>query len=63
MPFSLVSHACAVPLHPLGHQRRTLAFLRLADARKGVSFCGDYLSGGFMEAALWSAERAAARNG
>jgi predicted NAD/FAD-dependent oxidoreductase len=56
-------HACAVPLHSVGHQRRTLEFLRLADTRKGVSFCGDYLSGGFMEAALWSAERAAQRNG
>jgi protoporphyrinogen oxidase len=56
-------HAYAVPLHRVGHQRRTIEFLRLADARKGVSFCGDYLSGGFMEAALWSAERAAQRHG
>jgi protoporphyrinogen oxidase len=55
-------HACAVPLHGVGHQRRTLAFLQATDARKGVSFCGDYLSGGFMEAALWSAERAAAQS-
>ena len=56
-------HACAVPLHRAGHQRRTVEFLRSADARRGVSFCGDYLSGGFMEAALWSAERTAQRNG
>lgn len=56
-------HACAVPLHRVGHQRRTIEFLRLADSRKGVSFCGDYLSGGFMEAALWSAERSAQRHG
>jgi protoporphyrinogen oxidase len=56
-------HACAVPLHQVGHQRRTLEFLRFADARNGVSFCGDYLTGGFMEAALWSAERTAQRNG
>jgi protoporphyrinogen oxidase len=56
-------HACAVPLHRVGHQRRTIDFLRLADSRRGVSFCGDYLSGGFMEAALWSAERAAQRRG
>lgn len=54
-------HPCAVPLFPPGHQARTLDFLRSADARKGVSFCGDYMSGGFMEAALWSAERAARR--
>jgi protoporphyrinogen/coproporphyrinogen III oxidase len=56
-------HPYAVPLHRVGHQRRTIAFLRDVDARKGVSFCGDYLTGGFMEAALWSAERAAARHG
>jgi protoporphyrinogen oxidase len=56
-------HAWAVPLHRVGHQRRTIEFLRLADVRKGVSFCGDYLTGGFMEAALWSAERAARRHG
>jgi oxygen-dependent protoporphyrinogen oxidase len=59
----LTRHPCAVPLHPAGHQARSLEFLRAADARKGVSFCGDYLSGGFMEAALWSAERAAQRHG
>jgi protoporphyrinogen oxidase len=56
-------HPYAVPFHPVGHQSRTLEFLRAADARKGVSFCGDYMSGGFMEAALWSAERAAQRHG
>jgi len=55
-------HLYAVPFHPPGHQARTLEFLRSADGRKGVSFCGDYMTGGFMEAALWSAERAAARN-
>jgi protoporphyrinogen oxidase len=56
-------HPHAVPLHTVGHQRRTLDFLRSADERRGVSFCGDYMTGGFMEAALWSAERAAARIG
>jgi len=55
-------HPCAVPLHQVGHQRRTIDFLHLADTRKGISFCGDYLTGGFMEAALWSAERAAQRH-
>jgi protoporphyrinogen oxidase len=56
-------HPYGVPLTGVGHQRRTIEFLRLADARNGVSFCGDYLSGGFMEAALWSAERAVQRSG
>lgn len=55
-------HPYAVPLHPPGHQARTLEFLRSVDTREGVSLCGDYMAGGFMEAALWSAERAAARN-
>jgi protoporphyrinogen oxidase len=55
-------HPYAVPFHSVGHQARTLEFLRSADARQGVSFCGDYMTGGFMEAALWSAERAARRN-
>jgi oxygen-dependent protoporphyrinogen oxidase len=55
-------HRYAVPFHTVGHQARTLDFLRAADARNGVSFCGDYTSGGFMEAALWSAERAARRH-
>lgn len=56
-------HPHAVPMHRVGYQRRTVAFLRLADSRAGISFCGDYLTGGFMEAALWSAERAAHRHG
>jgi protoporphyrinogen oxidase len=56
-------HPYAVPLHQVGHQRRTIEFLRLANTRQGISFCGDYLTGGFMEAALWSAERAARRHG
>lgn len=55
-------HPYAVPFHPAGHQARALEFLRHVDARAGVSFCGDYLSGGYVEPALWSAERAAARH-
>jgi oxygen-dependent protoporphyrinogen oxidase len=51
-------HPYAVPFHSVGHQARTIEFLRSADTRPGVSFCGDYMTGGFMEAALWSAERA-----
>jgi hypothetical protein len=30
---------------------------------KHLSICGDYLSGGFMEAALWSAEYVAGQLG
>jgi protoporphyrinogen oxidase len=56
-------HPYAVPFHRIGHQRRTIEFLRSAETRRGISFCGDYLSGGFMEAALWSAERSAQRSG
>lgn len=56
-------HPFAVPFHPAGHQKRALEFLANADKRKGVSFCGDYLSGGYLEPALWSAERAAVRFG
>jgi len=55
-------HPYAVPFSSRGQMARTLAFLRRADDR-GVSFCGDYLTGGYMESALWSAERAAARFG
>ena len=55
-------HPYAVPFHSAGHQARTIEFLRSADTRKGVSFCGDFMTGGFMEAALWSAERAVAHH-
>jgi protoporphyrinogen/coproporphyrinogen III oxidase len=58
----VMRHLYAVPFHPAGHQARAADFLRRADERKGLSFCGDYLSGGFMEAALWSAFRSANRN-
>jgi len=54
-------HPAGVPWTPVGHSARALAFLKSADARPGVSFCGDYLSGGYLEPALWSAERAARR--
>ncbi len=55
-------HARAVPFHPVGHQGRATRFIEAVDAR-GVSFVGDYLSGGYLEPALWSAERAALRHG
>ncbi len=56
-------HPFAVPFHPVGHQGRALEFLANVDRRAGISFCGDYLSGGYLEPALWSAERAARRCG
>jgi protoporphyrinogen oxidase len=55
-------HPYAVPFNPAGHQQRAADFLRCVDQRKGLSLCGDYLTGGFMEAALWSATRAASRH-
>ncbi len=54
-------HAYAVPFHPVGHQRRAMEFLAKADEHAGVSFCGDYISGGYLEPALWTAERAVTR--
>ncbi len=54
----ITRHPYAVPFTPIGHQLRSLDFIRNANSR-GVSFCGDYLSGGYMESALWSAEMAA----
>ncbi len=56
-------HAMGVPWHPAGHGGRALRFLDAADRRRDVSFCGDYLSGGYLECALWSVDRAAARVG
>lgn len=54
----LTRHAFGVPFHSTGHHARAARFLQQMD-RRGISFCGDYLSGGYMESALWSAERAA----
>jgi protoporphyrinogen oxidase len=51
----------AVPQAPPGHDAAARRFLERIDARAGLSVCGDFLSGGYMEAALWSAERAVAR--
>jgi protoporphyrinogen oxidase len=56
-------HAVAVPFHPAGHHAAAKAFMASADAREGVSFCGDYLSGGYVEPAVWTAERAVSRLG
>jgi len=57
---TITHHKTSVPFHSVGHQNRALKFLDEMD-RKKISFCGDYFSGGFMESALWSAERAASR--
>lgn len=56
-------HAVAVPFHPAGHHAAAKKFMASADAREGVSFCGDYLSGGYVEPAVWTAERAVSRLG
>lgn len=58
----LTRHPAGVPLHSVGHVQRALEFRKSTDQR-GISFCGDYLSGGYMESALWSADRAARVHG
>ena len=55
-------HPFGVPFHPPGHNLSAREFLHGTDKR-GVSFCGDYLTGGYVESALWSAWRAANRFG
>ncbi|MCB1772144.1 MAG: FAD-dependent oxidoreductase [Gammaproteobacteria bacterium] len=54
-------HAAAVPQFPPGRNQAALAFLARIDERPGLEVCGDYLTGGYMECALWSAERAVRR--
>lgn len=56
--FVVTRHSMAVPQATVGHNAKTLKFLKSIDRRDGVSFCGDYLSGGYMESALWSVQRA-----
>lgn len=48
----------AVPQTPVGHASRAQNFLDLMDNHAGIEMCGDYLSGGYMECALWSVDRA-----
>lgn len=50
-------HASAVPFHKSGHAEQVKNILLQADQRN-VSFCGDYLTGGYMESALWTVDRA-----
>ncbi len=52
---SITRHASAVPFHPVGHEQRAIEFLKKM-AGKSLSVCGDYLSGGYLEASLWSAK-------
>jgi protoporphyrinogen oxidase len=54
-------HAVAVPQFPPGRNQAAREFLARIDERPGLEVCGDYLTGGYMECALWSAERAVAR--
>ncbi|MEM9668049.1 MAG: NAD(P)/FAD-dependent oxidoreductase [Pseudomonadota bacterium] len=51
-------HYAALPQTSVGHNERVFAFLDAIDQRPGVSFCGDYFSGGYIESALWSVDRA-----
>ncbi|GAA0465613.1 protoporphyrinogen oxidase [Parasphingorhabdus litoris] len=59
--YAVTRHQHAIPQSSVGHNERTLTFLNSVDQRPGVSFCGDYMSGGYMESALWSVERAIKR--
>jgi len=51
-------HPIGVPQSSVGHNARAADFLKRMDQRKGISFCGDYFSGGYVECALWSVDRA-----
>ena len=57
----VMRHAQAVPQSPPGHAQRVSAFLDAIDKRQGLAVCGDFLSGGYLESALASAELAVAR--
>ena len=54
--FLVVRHPSGVPWFPVGQQAKARAFLSDVSRRQGVSFCGDYLSGGYLECALRSAK-------
>ncbi len=51
-------HAHAVPQTPPGHAGAVMDFLDKIDQRPGLQICGDFLTGGYIESAMWSAERA-----
>lgn len=50
-------HHHAVPQAPVGHNQAAIDFFASVDQRQGISFCGDYFTGGYMECALWSVDR------
>lgn len=54
-------HGAAIPQFPPGRNQAAIEFLARIDERPGLEVCGDYLTGGYMECALWSAERAVKR--
>ena len=54
-------HAQSVPQAKPGHNAAARSFLEQVDQRDGIEFCGDYFSGGYLECALWSSERAVSR--
>jgi protoporphyrinogen oxidase len=56
---TVTRHAGGTPQHTAGHGARAIEFWKHARRRAGVTFAGDYFSGGYMEPALWSAARAA----
>lgn len=58
---AVTRHQHAVPQSSVGHNQRAIDFLNQIDKREGVSYCGDYFSGGYVECALWSVERAASK--
>ena len=49
--------SAAIPQMEPGHNSRVTDFLKHTASRAGVSFCGDYFSGGYMESALMMSER------
>ena len=55
---AITRHKAAVPQSSVGHNKRARDFLEAIDNRPGISFCGDYFSGGYLECALWSVEHA-----
>lgn len=54
---AVTKHKHAVPQSSVGHNQRAIDFLEAIDKREGISYCGDYFSGGYLECALWSVER------
>jgi len=56
----VIRHKYGVPQFTLHHNQNAGSFLKTVRKRNGISFCGDYLTGGYMESALWSAETVAA---